>query len=104
MSNCPFCNLGSPNSGGGKRSGGLFRRAWRGVQWVFPATLLVLIPKCPICVAAYVALFTGVGISVTTARWIQVLMLVICLGSLGYLGVRYFRGRRGADAGANYQD
>jgi hypothetical protein len=100
MNNCPFCNLDSvPNPAGpkgsdGKRPAGLFRRAWRGIQWLFPATVLVLMPKCPICVAAYVALFTGVGISVTAARWIQILMLVVCLGSLGYLAVRYWRGRR----------
>jgi hypothetical protein len=95
MSNCPFCNLDSVNSGGGKRPAGLLRRAWESVQWLFPATVLVLMPKCPLCVAAYVALFTGIGISVTAARWIQILMLVICLTSLAYLGVRYWRRRGG---------
>jgi len=53
----------------------------------------VLMPKCPFCVAAYVALFTGVGITVSTARWIQILMVVFCLTSLAYLAVRYWRGR-----------
>jgi hypothetical protein len=60
---------------------------------LFPAALLAVMPKCPFCVVAYVALFSGIGISVSTARWIQVLMLVLCLGSLGYLVVRYWRGR-----------
>jgi hypothetical protein len=50
-------------------------------------------PKCPICVAAYVALFTGVGISVSTARLIQIFMLVFCLISLAYLAVRQLRNR-----------
>ncbi len=100
MSNCPFCNLdpepepGVPNSGDGNRPPGLLRRAWRGIQWLFPATFLVLMPKCPMCVAAYIALFTGVGVSVSTARWIQILMLVFCLSSLAYLAVRYWRRRR----------
>jgi hypothetical protein len=104
MSNCPLCNLDAgPNSvgpkssgpklGDGERPAGVFRRAWRGIQWAFPAALLVLMPKCPLCVAAYVALFTGVGVSVSTARWIQILMLVFCLMSLGYLAARYWRGR-----------
>jgi hypothetical protein len=99
MSNCPFCNLDTgpesegpesrgPDAGDGKRPIGLFRRAWRCIQWLFPATLLVLMPKCPLCVAAYVALFTGIGISVSAARWIQILMLVLCLTSLAYLVVR----------------
>jgi hypothetical protein len=99
MSNCPFCNLDpaptppGPNPGGDNRPMGLLRRAWRGIQWLFPATLLVLIPKCPLCVAAYVALFTGVGITVSTARWIQILMQVSCLASLAYLAVRHWRRR-----------
>jgi hypothetical protein len=99
MSNCPLCNLdpapnsASPDPGDGKRPTGLLRRAWRSIQWLFPATLLVLMPKCPLCVAAYVALFTGIGITVSTARWIQILMQVFCLTSLAYLAVRDWRRR-----------
>src|SRR5438552_3792469 len=63
-------------------------RAQRSSQWLFPATLLVLIPKCPLCVAAYVALFTGIGINVATARCLPILMLAICL-TLAYLAVRH---------------
>ena len=104
MSNCPFCNLESPsNAGDGKRRPGLLRRAWRSIQWLFPTALLVLMPKCPLCVAAYLALFTGIGVSVSTARWIQVLMLVFCLTSLAYLAVRFCRKRaeaRGNQASA----
>jgi hypothetical protein len=107
MSNCPLCNLNAaPNSAGpnspgpklgdGKRPTGLLPRAWRSIQWLFPATLLVLMPKCPLCVAAYVALFTGIGITVSTARWIQILMLMFCLTSLAYLIVRHCRRRVGA--------
>jgi hypothetical protein len=94
MSNCPLCNLDATPAKA-ERTAGLFRRAWRGTQWLFPATVLVLIPKCPFCVMAYVALFTGIGISVTTARWIQILLLVLCLTSLGSLAQRYWRRRAG---------
>jgi hypothetical protein len=99
MGNCPLCNLDpAPNSAGPapqwpKPGDGLLRRSWRRFQWLFPATLLILIPKCPLCVAAYVALFTGMGVTVSTARWIQILMLVFCLTSLGYLAVRHWRRR-----------
>jgi hypothetical protein len=89
MSNCPLCNLQPALvSSEAKRATGFFRRAWQSIQWIFPSTLLVLMPKCPFCVAAYVALFTGVSISVTTARWLQVLMFVLCLASLTYIAVR----------------
>jgi hypothetical protein len=104
MSNCPFCNLDPASSsvepsetdrslGGAKPPTGLLHRTWRSIQWLFPATVLVLIPKCPLCVAAYIALFTGVGVSVSTARWIQILLLMFCLTSLAYLAVRYWRRR-----------
>jgi hypothetical protein len=105
MSNCPFCNLDADSSpaepsaelapprlqvGDGGRSTRLLPRAWRGVQWIFPSALLVLMPKCPLCVAAYVAVFTGVGITVSSARWVQTLMLVICWTTLAYLAVRHW--------------
>lgn len=104
MSNCPLCNLEpapsatDPNTTAlatrdGNRPTGLGRRAWRSVQWLFPATLLVLTPKCPMCVIGYVALVTGFGISVSTARWIQILMPVVCVSALAYLAVRYWRNR-----------
>jgi hypothetical protein len=95
MSNCPHCNPDpapnppGPNPSDARRPAGLLRRAWRCVQWLFPATLLVLMPKCPLCVVAYVALFTGIGITVSTARLVQILMLAFCLTSLAYLAVRH---------------
>jgi len=89
MSNCPLCNLQpAPNPNDAKQATGFFRRAWRSTQWLFPSTLLVLMPKCPFCVVAYVALFTGASISVSTARWLQVLMFVLCLASLTYIAVK----------------
>jgi hypothetical protein len=95
MSNCPLCNLDpAPNPTDGRRPIGLLHRARRNIQWLFPATLLALLPKCPLCVAAYVALFTGISISVSTARLIRILMLVFCLTSLVYLAIRKGEGRR----------
>jgi hypothetical protein len=110
MSNCPFCNLdpaphaarpdqaepsvAEPKLRDEKRPTSFLRRVRRSAEWLFPAALLVLIPKCPLCVAAYVALFTGIGITVSTARWIQILMLALSSTSLVYLVVRYWRTRR----------
>jgi hypothetical protein len=94
MSNCPFCNLEEARTASvEKPASGILHRAWRGIQWAFPATVLVLMPKCPLCIAAYVALFAGVGISVSTARWIQIMMWAICLGAMAFLAIRFWRGR-----------
>ena len=99
MSNCPFCDSDSPteragtNPADGKPSTGFLRRAWLGTQWLFPTALLVLMPKCPLCVVAYVAMFTGIGITVATARWIQILMVVICVSSLAWLTFKLWRRR-----------
>ena len=93
MSNCPLCNLDPAPNPDGKPPTGLLRRAWHGMQWLFPAAFLVVMPKCPMCIAAYLALFTGIGVSVSTARWIQYLMIGLCLTSLAYLVIRQWRRR-----------
>jgi len=64
------------------------RRRLGPVRWLFPATILALTPKCPACVAAYVALVTGIGVSVSTASYMRICLVILCVGSLGYLAVR----------------
>jgi hypothetical protein len=99
MSNCPFCNCdireesGPPRPSAGKRPIGFLGRARRSIQWLLPAAILMLMPKCPLCVAGYVALFTGLGITVLTARWIQFLVRLFCLTALAYLAIAHWRSR-----------
>jgi len=69
---------------------GFWKRASGGV---LPGALLVLMPKCPMCVAAYIAFATGVGVSVSTAAYLREGMLVVCVAALGYLAVRCFPGK-----------
>jgi hypothetical protein len=57
-------------------------------KWIVPAAVLVLMPKCPLCLVAYIALATGVGVSLGVAAWIRGSLLAICIAALAYLFVR----------------
>lgn len=56
-------------------------------KWLVPSVTLLLIPKCPLCLAAYVAIFTGIGLSVPVATYLRITLLVICISSLLFLAV-----------------
>lgn len=58
------------------------------LAWSFPSAMLALVPKCPACLAAYVALWTGLGLSLTTATYLRWVILVICIASLLFLTVK----------------
>lgn len=65
--------------------------AWwarRGAQWLVPGAILALLPKCPICIAAYIALGTGIGISVPAAAHVREAAIWLCVSALGFLAVR----------------
>lgn len=82
-------------------SGGETPAKWRSrladlAAWTLPGVLLAATPKCPMCVAAYVALATGVGLSAATASWLWAALLLLFAGSLAYAAVRTFCSFRAA--------
>ncbi len=68
-----------------RRAGGEF------AGWVLPSLALVLMPKCPVCVAGYIALATGIGISLPTAAFLRMLLIVLCVASLTFIARRRLR-------------
>ena len=63
----------------------LFRSTSAVGKWLVPTALLVLMPKCPICFAGYIALGTGLGISLTAAAWLRTGLIAVCIAALIYL-------------------
>lgn len=59
--------------------------------WLLSGGLLLLMPKCPACVAAYVAAFTGLGIPFSTAAGLRWAMVSLCAASLVFLTLRLMK-------------
>lgn len=67
------------------------RRVAALMQWALPITTLALIPKCPGCVAAYVLLFSGIGLSLPGAAAVRWTLIALSVATLAYLLLRTAR-------------
>jgi hypothetical protein len=61
------------------------------LRWLVPGAILALLPKCPACLAAYVAVSTGIGLSLPAATNIRLFLMVACATALCYLVTRKLR-------------
>ena len=68
-----------------------FQRLLNIVSWIVPSAILALIPKCPICLAAYIALWTGLGLSVAVVANLRLILIIVCVISLLFLAARQAR-------------
>lgn len=79
------CGKGLQVERRGKAHGSLLRQAGRAFGFLLSSLMLVLMPKCPVCLAAYAALLTGVSLSVSVAGQVRVALLGLCISLLVYL-------------------
>ena len=77
MKSC--CDFRTPTLS--KRIAGLF-------SWIAPGAVLALMPKCPVCLAAYIALGTGIGVSVPVADNLRLVVLALSSVVLSALVIR----------------
>ena len=83
--NC-CCSAGAPRSAGAP-----WRRIGQAAGWIVPSLVLAALPKCPVCAAAYITLFTGFGITLAAAGALRYLLMAACIGCLGYLILKTVR-------------
>jgi hypothetical protein len=56
------------------------RRCADVLGWIIPGVIMAMLPKCPMCLAAYIAIWTGVGISLSAAAHLRMSLLVLSVG------------------------
>ena len=70
-------------------------------SWALPGIGLVLVPKCPMCTAAWLAIGSGFSIPLSTAAHLRTAFVWLCWGALMVLVLRLLArlvGRPGAAA------
>ncbi len=63
-------------------------RAREVAGWIVPGALLAVMPKCPMCLAAYVALCSGLTLSRSSAHILLRTLTALCIGTLALCVVR----------------
>jgi hypothetical protein len=69
------------------------RRLPRAAASILPGALLVLLPKCPLCLAAWLTVVTGVGFSAAGAAWARAMLVVFWVAAVVFAAAPIVRKR-----------
>lgn len=61
------------------------------LAWLLPTALLAVVPKCPACLIVYLAIWTGISVSIGTASYLRLGTLAFSAAVLFYLGAKQIR-------------
>jgi hypothetical protein len=76
------CQRKLPTSRDARQQRTWLRRVREVAGWIVPGALLALMPKCPLCLAAYVALGSGITLSYSSAHILMRILTALCIGTL----------------------
>ena len=62
--------------------------------WVLPAALLMVMPKCPLCLAVWLTALTGVGFSAGGASWARATLVLFWIAAVVLVAVPKVRAAR----------
>lgn len=88
MNSLHCCRRESPTGDHMREQNTWLRRARGIAELVLPGALLALLPKCPMCLAAYVAFCTGFTLSGSSAHILMRSLTVLCIGTLALCVLR----------------
>ena len=71
----------------------LARRWARAAASMLPGAVLVLLPKCPLCLAAWLTAVAGVGVSAAAAAYVRELIVVFWVAAAVLAAARIIRRR-----------
>src|SRR5690242_21077767 len=78
---------------GGGPSRRLARRLYGAAAAILPGAVLVLLPKCPLCLAAWLTVATGVGFSAAGAAWVRAMLVMFWIAAVALAAAPVIRHR-----------
>ena len=72
----------------------LARKFWGAAASMLPGAVLAMLPKCPLCLAGWLTVITGAGVSAAWVDRVRGLMVVIWVACMALAAAQMIRRRR----------